>query len=77
MGLTRKKVQMVALQCSMEMQAKFMAQISMFDPHMLVWVDETGSTLRNSVRAHGYSFRAVTHQLRVGGKRFNAIGVMS
>ena len=80
MGLTRKKVQMVALQCSMEMQAKFMAEISMFDPHMLVWVDETGSTRRNSVRAYGYSLkgtRAVTHQLRVGGKRINAIGVMS
>ena len=80
MGLTRKKVQMVALQCSMEMQAKFMAEISMFDPHMLVWMDETGSTRRNSVQACGYSLkgtRAVMHQLRVGGKRINAIGVMS
>ena len=57
-----------------------MAEMSMFDPHMLLWVDETGSTRRNSVRAYGYSLkgmRAVAHQLRVGGKRINAIGVMS
>ena len=47
---------------------------------MLVWVDETGSNRRNSVRTHGYSLkgmRVVSHQLRVGGKRINAIGVMS
>ena len=80
LGLTRKKVQLVALQCSMEMQARFMAEISIFDPQMLVWVDETGSARRNSVRTYGYSLkgmRAVSHQLRVGGKRINAIGVMS
>ena len=34
LGLTRKKVQLVALQCSMEMQARFMAEISLFDPQM-------------------------------------------
>ena len=80
LGLTRKKVQLVDLQCSMEMQARFMAEISIFDPQMLVWVDETGSARRNSVRTYGYSLkgiRAVSHQLRVGGKRINAIGVMS
>ena len=80
LGLTRKKVQLVALQCSMEMQAQYMAEISVFDPQMLVWVDETGSARRNSVRAYGYSLkgmRAVSYQLRVGGKRINAIGVMS
>ena len=57
-----------------------MAEISLFDPQMLVWVDETGSNRRNFVRTHGYSLkgmRAVSHQLRVGGKRINAIGVMS
>ena len=46
---------------------------------MLIWVDETGSAHRNSVRAYGYSLkgmRAVSYQLRVGGKRINAIGVM-
>ena len=47
---------------------------------MFVWVDETGSARRKSVRSYGYSLkgmRAVYHQLRVGGKRINAIGVMN
>ena len=52
-------MQFVALQCSMEMQAWFMAEISIFDPQMLIWVDETGSARRNSVRAYGYSLKGM------------------
>ena len=47
---------------------------------MLIWLDETGSDGRNSVRAYGYAFRGLTpvrHTLRVGGKRISAIGVMT
>ena len=47
LGLTRKKVQRIALQCSEELQLQFMAEISMFDPEMIIWVDETGSARRN------------------------------
>jgi transposase len=78
--LTRKKVQRIALQCSEELQLQFMAEISMFDPEMIIWVDETGSARRNSVRSYGYSLkgmRAVSHELRVSGQRINAIGAMS
>ena len=52
----------------------------MFDPDMIIWVDETGSARRNSVRPYGYSLkgmRAVSHELRVLGRRINAIGAMS
>ena len=80
LGLTRKKVQRIALQCSEELQLQFMAEISMFDPEMIIWVDETGSARRNSVRSYGYSLkgmRAVSHELRVSGQRINAIGAMS
>ena len=80
LGLTRKKVQRIALQCSEELQIKFMAEISMFNPEMIIWIDETGSARRNSVRSYGYSLkgmRAVSHELRVSGQRINAIGVMS
>ena len=47
---------------------------------MLIWLDETGSDRRNSIRAYAYAFRGLTpvrHTLRVGGKRINAIGVMT
>ena len=48
-----------------------MAEISMYDPDMLVWIDETGSARRNNVRQYGYSLRgmlACVHQLQVGGR---------
>ena len=57
-----------------------MTEVSIFDPAMLVWVDETGFRCRNSIRAYGYSLRgmrATDHQLRVGQKNINAIGIMS
>ena len=73
-------MQRIALQCSEELQLQYMAEISMFDPEMIIWVDETGSTRGNSVRSYGYSLkgmRAVSYGLRVSGHRINAIGAMS
>lgn len=80
LGLTRKRVQRVALQCREELQLQFMAEISMFEPEMIIWVDETGSSRRNAVRSYGYSLkgmRAVSHKLSVSGRRINAIGAIS
>ena len=80
LGFTRKRMQHIALQRSEEKRAQFMAEISVFDPSMLVWVDETGFRQRASIRAYGYSLRgmrACDHQLRVGQKAINAIGVVS
>ncbi len=42
--------------------------MSLFEPEMIIWVDETGSARRNAVRLYGYSLkgiRAVSHELRV------------
>ena len=76
LGFTRTRLQHVALQRSEEMRAEFMADISNFDASMLVWVDETGFRLKNSVRAYGYSLRgmrATDYQLRVGNRSIIAI----
>ena len=57
-----------------------MADISQYDPSMLIWIDKTGSDRRKSVRTHGYSLRGIpprNTQLRVGGKRISAIPVMT
>ena len=51
LGLTRRKVQRIALQCSEELQLQFMAEISVFDLEMIIWVDDSGSAQRNSVRS--------------------------
>lgn len=80
LGFTRKKVQQIALQRSDELRARFMADVSLFYPQILVWVDETGSDRRSSIRSYGYSLRGVcacNQQLRIAGKRINAIGIMS
>ncbi len=44
------------LQRSDSLRAKYIAEISIYDPDMLVWVDESG---RNTVRKYGYSVRGI------------------
>lgn len=80
LGFTRQKLRKVALQRSEEKRGEFLAEIDFLDPNMFVWLDETGSDRRNNIRRYGYGLRGITpvdHQLRVGGKRVSAIGVMS
>lgn len=77
LGMTRQKLRYVALQQSVDQWVMFMADISMVEPEMIVWLDETGSDCRNSIRAYGYGLRGltpVTHKLQVWGKRITAIG---
>ena len=57
-GFTNKKVETIALQRSEEKIIELMADISQYDPEMLIWIDETGSDRRKSVRTYGYSLRA-------------------
>ena len=57
-----------------------MAEISMYDPAMLVWVDETGCDERNCQRRHCYSVRGIPpqdHWILVRGVRYSGIPVMS
>ena len=41
-GFTHNKVEVIALQRRIE----YMAEISLFNPDMLIWIDETGSDKR-------------------------------
>lgn len=78
-GFTYKKVELIALQRSEEKRIQFMSEISQYRPDMLIWIDETGSDRRKSVRMHGYSLRGIPPhytQLTVGG-RISAIPVMT
>ena len=79
-GFTRKRVCRIALQQSEQLRLQFMAEISMYDPDMLIWIDETGSAQRNNIRQYGYSLRGMparVHQLQVGGRRLSAIPVLT
>ena len=42
MGCSRQRMYLVALQQSDVLRGKFMADISVYDPNMLVWLDESG-----------------------------------
>ena len=70
----------IALQQSEAMRATFMAEISAFQPEMMLWIDETGYDKRNMLRKYGNRVRGTpAHDfvLRVGGKRYSAITIMS
>ena len=59
MGCTRQTMHHVAIQRSDELRAKFMAEISVYDPSMLIWLDKTGCDGRNTIRKYGYSIRGL------------------
>lgn len=80
MGCTRQVIQRIALQRSDEKRARFMAEVSAYDPSMLIWIDESGCDRRNYIRKRGYSVRGMTpqdHCLMIRGIRYSAIPVMS
>ena len=54
--------------------------MSVYDPNMLIFLDETGCDRRNVLRRRAYSFRgkpAVSHKLLIRGRHLNAIAFMS
>ena len=80
MDCTRQVMRRIALQRSDVKRARFMAQVSAYDPSMLIWIDETGCDQRNTLRKRGYSIRGITpedHRLLVRGVRYSAVPVMS
>ena len=56
-GFSHKKFSHRALQRSDQLRDKFISEISIYESHMLVFVDETGSDRRTAL--HRYSYRKV------------------
>lgn len=80
MGCTRQAMHHVALQRSDAARAQFMSEVSIYDPCMLVWLDESGCDRRDAVRKYGYSIRGTpicNQRLLIRGIRFTAIPVVS
>ena len=50
MGCSRRVIRHVALQRSDTLRAHFMSKISVYDPEMIIWIDESGCDRRNSFR---------------------------
>lgn len=80
MNCTRQAMHRVAIQRSDQMRAKFMAEISLYSPKMLMWLDESGCDRRNTIRKYGYSMRGIPlcdQRLFVRGVRYSAIPIIS
>ena len=80
LGMTRQKIQHIALQRCDVQRADFVANVmSVYDSSLLLFIDETGCDRRNSLRKYGYAIRGCTPQssLRYRGLRYSAIGIMS
>ena len=61
-------------------RAVYTAEMSVYNPEMLLFLDETGFDNQNMLRRYAYSFRgkpARSHKLLVQGKNLNAIAFMS
>ncbi len=60
--------------------ATYAAELSVYKPEMLIFLDEIGCDRRNVLRRYAYSLRgkpAKSHKLLVRGKHLNAITFMS
>ena len=59
MGCTRQAMSRVAVQRSDILRARFMVEISIYDPALFVWLDETSCDRRHATRKYGYSVRGI------------------
>ena len=56
-GFSHKKLSHRALQRSDQLRETFLSEISIYEPHMLVFVDETGCDRCTALRKYGYSLK--------------------
>lgn len=79
-GFTRQKLRYVAIQRDEFLRQKFIVDMSVYSPEMLVFLDESGADRRNTLRKYGYSIRgkpAQKHALLVRGEHVSAIANIS
>ena len=80
MGCTRQAMCHITIQRYDEKWAEFMADISLYDVSMLVWLDESGCDDRNYRRKYGYCMRGIPpcdHRLLIRGTRYMALPILS
>ena len=79
-GFTRTKIQHVAIQQSEEFRARFIAEVQLYKADMFIFIDESGTDRRDSLRKFGYSMRGKrtrSHKLLARGKHISVIAAMS
>ena len=79
-GFTRQKLASYAMQRDEHLRMQFVQDVSLYSKHSLLFIDETGSDNRDTIRKHGYSLRGKpikAQKLLVRGQHVSAIAAMS
>jgi len=79
-NFTRQKLSLIARQRNEDLRHEFISDISIFESHMFVFIDETGTDKRDAIRRYGYSLQGKTprsSKLLCRGERLSALAVMS
>ena len=77
-GFTCQKLCFVATQTNEFFRQKFIQDVSVYDPDMLIFLDETGADRKNTLRKHTYSVREMPLQnqtLLVRGERLSGLAL--
>ena len=77
---SRKKLQLIAIQRDFELRALFTSDVSVYNQHNLIFIDETGCDRRDAIRKYGYGLRgkpARCNKLLFRGERISAIVAMT
>ena len=56
-GFTKQKLQITALQWNEHLRQCYIEEVSIYNPDMLIFLDETGADRRNAFRSHGDSMQ--------------------
>ena len=73
-------MQLVALLRDEELRSTFTRDVSLYEPHFLIFIDETGCDRRHSLRKYGYGLRGKPvkcQKLLVRGKYISVIAAMT
>ena len=79
-GFSRQRMRLAASQRDADLRARFVSELSVYKADMFIFVDETGTGRRDSLRRHAYSLRgkpAMAQRLLVRGQRLSSIAIMS
>ena len=79
-GFTRQRMRYAALQRDEQLRSQFASDVSIYNPDMLIFLDESGSDKRDYLRRHGYSLRGrppVCHKHLVKAEHISLLTFMS
>ena len=79
-NFSRKKLSRIARQRNDELRATFRSDCSVYKPEILLFLDESGTDRRHSLRKYGYSIvgkPALCTSLLLRGTRYSVIAAMS